>query len=373
MSMTTPAEHPPTADSADTFAPDGPASWWLFTGSGRPDPQRPVEFPAPPPWRRFPGVPAGPIGWPDRDGADSRRLGDHRVGVSYHSRRAELDLINAAIYLRRPMLVTGKAGTGKSTLATSIAAELNLGPVLRWPITSRSSLGDGLYRYDAIGRLQEVSLLQRQARVRVRRGPPIPGPSRGPDIGDFIRLGPLGSALLPRHRPRVLLVDEIDKSDIDLPNDLLTVFEEGSFEIPELHRMRSTQPVVPVMDADSDVPVPVHHGFVQCAEFPIVVLTSNGERDFPPAFLRRCVRIRLGAPDHDRLAEIVEAHLGPVALQDGEDVINDFLARQQASTDLAADQLLNALYLTTAGTRDPGESIAEVLDALLRPLNISDR
>ena len=101
-----------------------------------------------------------------------------------------------------------------------------LGPVLRWPITSRSTLQDGLYRYDAIGRAA---------------GRDQPGPTKRPSaavaaIGRYIRLGPLGTALLPTRRPRVLLIDEIDKSDIDLPNDLLNVFEEGEFDDPRAAR-----------------------------------------------------------------------------------------------------------------------------------------
>ena len=126
-------------------------------------------------------------------------------------------MVNTALFLRRPLLITGKPGSGKSTLAHSVAYELNLGPVLRWPITTRSTLQDGLYRYDAIARLHEASL---------RGGTP--------KIGPFVQLGPLGTAMVPTRWPRVLLIDEIDKSDIDLPNDLLNIFEEGEFEIPEL-------------------------------------------------------------------------------------------------------------------------------------------
>ena len=175
-------------------------------------------------------------------------------------------MVNAALYLRRPLLVTGKPGTGKSTLAYSIAAELMLGPVLHWPITSRSRLDDGLYRYDAIGRLQESTLTG----------------ERVLDVGRYLTLGALGTALLPQRRPRVLLIDELDKSDIDLPNDLLNVFEEGRFEIPELVRLPADQRVVDsVMTADGTDRVTVQDGVVRCDEFPIVVITSNGEREFP--------------------------------------------------------------------------------------------
>ena len=116
--------------------------------------------------------------------------------------------------------------------------------------------------------------------------------SAADDIGRHVRLGPLGTALLPYEKPRVLLIDEIDKSDFDLPNDLLNVFEEGEFEIEELTRLPDETGAVPVMTSDPDAHVEVHRGRVRCRAFPFVVLTSNGEREFPPAFLRRCLRPR---------------------------------------------------------------------------------
>src|SRR6185312_804081 len=140
------------------------------------------------------------------------------------------------------------------------------GPVLRWPITTRSTLREGLYHYDPIGRLRDENL-------RHIRGGDMP--SEDDDIGRHIRLGPLGTALLPYQRPRVLLIDEIDKSDIDLPNDLLNVFEEGEFEIEELSRLPAEADVVEVMTADKEV-AQVRRGVVRCRAFAFVVLTSNG-------------------------------------------------------------------------------------------------
>src|SRR5436305_5623431 len=227
-----------------------------------------------------------------------------------------------------------------------------LGPVLRWPITSRITLQDGLYRYDAIGRLQDANLAE--------------SGQRRPQIGRYLQLGPPGAALLPYRRPRVLLIDEIDKSDIDLPNDLLNVFEEGEFRIPELARIADTEQDVEVGVEHSTAPVRVHRGWVRCNAFPIVVMTSNGEREFPPAFLRRCVRLELGEPDPQRLARIVEAHLGNHMRAAGADLVERFL-ELRAAGDLATDQLLNAIFLTVHAAREGRDWVA-LADLVLRHL-----
>jgi MoxR-like ATPase len=308
------------------------------------------RLPAPPRWRIFDG---GPVARPrlasDRTGEEKAR--------AYQASDEVIEMVNAALYLRRPLLVTGKPGTGKSTLAYSIAYELSLGPVLYWPITSRATLQDGLYRYDAIGRLQETNL------YRV-----VDDEAQVPDIGRYLTLGALGSALIAQERPRVLLVDELDKSNIDLPNDLLNVFEEGWFDIPELSRLADEQNQVEVMIADSIDRVPVSRGRVKCRAFPIVVITSNGEREFPPAFLRRCLRVDIKPPDERALEKIVVALLGEPAVAGSYDIIQQFLDSRDRS-DLATDQLLNAIYLTTSGIRQPESTRARLRDALLRPLD----
>ncbi|MER5700698.1 MoxR family ATPase [Micromonospora sp. NPDC002296] len=307
------------------------SQWWIFKGSGVPH-DGIERLPAPPPWRTFDG------GTGDR----SQRSGQAQT---YQADRETLELVNTAILLRRPLLVTGQPGVGKSTLAYAVAHELGLGTVLRWPITSRTTVRDGLYQYDAIARIEEHSL-----RATGRPGPSLE--AEPPDVGRFLRLGPLGTALAQSERKRVLLVDEIDKSDIDLPNDLLDVFEEGEYEIPELSRIADSVPEVAIGTADGRRTT-VHQGRVRCGEFPIVVLTSNGERDFPPAFLRRCVRLELRPPDRDRLADIVRAHLGPDGDGRAGQLIQSFLARREHG-ELATDQLLNAVYLTR---HVPGEQL----------------
>lgn len=297
--------------------------WWVFRG--------PAELPEPPPWRNLGGSPRP-------SGMQQYLLSPEHVAV-----------VNAALHLRRPLLVTGRPGTGKSSLAGAVAEDLGLGDVLRWPVNSRSTLDDALYRYDAVGRLREASMererrLARSAPRRLRHR----ARGRHSDIGDYLRLGPLGTALAATDRPRVLLIDELDKADIDLPNDLLVVLEEGKFEIPELARLPEEQQSVNVLVTGSRKRVQVRRGTVACTHFPIVIMTSNGERDFPPAFLRRCVRLDLQDPDENKLREIVRLHLGDEALDDAEDLIQNFLQRAATQT-LATDQLLAAVHLRLTG------------------------
>lgn len=211
---------------------------------------------------------------PPIDSASARRLG-HRPPLPVQDSQA-IELVNAALYLRRPLLVTGEPGSGKSTLAHALAHELGLGRVLQWPIVSRTELRSGLYTYDAIGRLQDAQL----DRTRAEETAESAEARHDPSIGRYIRLGPLGTALLAMKRPRVLLIDELDKSDIDLPNDLLNIVEEGEFGIPELERIadRPGQGAVQVL-TDDGLRVPVTGGRIRCHAFPVIVMTSNGERE----------------------------------------------------------------------------------------------
>lgn len=319
-------------------------TWWRYRGDGIPatDEAR-VRLPDPPPWRTFRGEPLQSPA-PEDDEETDRKLGRTGADLVRRADPHECDMVNAAIVLRRPLLVTGNPGTGKSSIAYRIARELRLGRVLRWPVTSRTTLRAGLYEYDAIGRAQAAAGLHASWRDP---GDRPATDRREPNIGDFVRLGALGTALLSYERPRVLLVDELDKSDVDLPNDLLHTFEDGEYTVPELVRARRQQPEVAVYTDDPDRVATIRDGRVRCRAFPIVVITSNGEREFPPAFLRRCLRLDLQPPNADDLAAMVRAQL-PALGDEQRGLIEDFLLRTENDS-LARDQLLNAVFLTTSG------------------------
>lgn len=346
--------------------------WKIFQGDG--NVKKDWELPDPPNWRPF---------GKESDTGKTRR---ERRGETFQAREEEIKMVNAALYLRRPLLVTGKPGTGKSSLAYAVARELDLGEVLYWPITTRTTLKDGLYNYDAIARLQELqerklqqqnnyseTSQESQEKSKTQEKPK----NLIQSIEKYITLGPLGTALLPSEKPRVLLIDEIDKSDIDLPNDLLTIFEEGRFEIPELVRIKEEVPTAKVRTAyTEDISAEINEGVVSSTTFPFVILTSNGERDFPPPFLRRCLRLTMEEPKKERLVRIITAHLGE-EMKDPEDpnklnnqaldeLVKNFIRRRdEERKTLANDQLLNALFMIAKGRVSTEDKL---IDRLLQDL-----
>jgi MoxR-like ATPase len=228
--------------------------------------------------------------------------------------------INAALLLRRPLLVRGDPGLGKSSLSLHLARHFGLGRVLRWEINSRTTLESGLYQYDAVAHLH--------------------GSKRSDDaddVGQYIRLGPLGTALLPTARPRVLLIDEFDKAAYDLPNDLLHVFEEGHFVIPELARLHQRQRVYPADAQRADDRVELDRGLVGVCHHPIIVVTTNDEREFPEAFLRRVVTLHLPEPSPELMGQILKNWFGDRA-DEAERILAD-VAPQRTAWKLQLAQL----------------------------------
>lgn len=336
--------------------------WWIYRGTApetndeETTPKSLADLPAPPPWR-------------DRK-TDVR-------GAGFIAERREIEMVNTALYLRRPLLITGRPGVGKSTLAYAIAQELGLEEPLVWPINTRSTLASGLYRYDAVGRLQRAALLNERRRRLSEAAAPTPTQQQEEieddrTIGQYLRLGPMGTALATskRGRPRVLLLDEIDKSDLDLPNDLLNVLEEGLFDIPELSRLGEIFQV-DIPPSDAGPAIPVTGGRITCQEFPVVLMTSNGERDFPPAFLRRCLRLTIPDPSEEKLTEIVRARLAldPATMLRAASLIREFHGRVRNGESLATDQLLNAVYLALHQTNIAEQSQEELMNVLGDRLN----
>lgn len=188
-----------------------------------------------------------------------------------------IEVVNLAIYLERPLLLRGEPGCGKTRLAERVAYDLGL-DMEEWYIKSTSRARDGLYVYDSIGRLRNAYL----SRLDAADSPGGLAVSAD-DPHNYVNLGPLGKAFASQHRS-VVLIDEIDKADIDFPNDLLHELDEGRFAVEE-----TGEEVV------ANAP-------------PIVFVTSNNEKDLPDAFLRRCLFHYIEFPAHDQLEAIVNAH-----------------------------------------------------------------
>src|SRR5688572_24627727 len=174
--------------------------------------------------------------------------------------------VNAAITLERPLLVKGEPGTGKTVLAQEIAKAVGT-DLLEWHVKSTTKAQQGLYEYDAVSRLRDSQ----------------PGDERAKDSRNYIKRGKLWDAFIRDKRP-VLLIDEIDKADIEFPNDLLQELDRMEFFVYETGET------------------------VKAGQRPVVVITSNNEKELPDAFLRRCFFHYIRFPDRDTMMEIIEVH-----------------------------------------------------------------
>ncbi|MBK7284640.1 MAG: MoxR family ATPase [Sphingomonadales bacterium] len=243
--------------------------------------------------------------------------------------------VNAAITLRRPLLVKGEPGTGKTVLAEEIAKAVNA-PSFSWNIKSSTKAHQGLYEYDAVARACDGQL----------------GDERVHDIKNYIKKGKLWEAFTAPELP-VLLIDEIDKADIEFPNDLLQELDRMSFDVYETHET------------------------ITAKDRPIVVITSNNEKELPDAFLRRCFFHYIKFPDRDTMQAIVDVHfpgIQKILVSKAMDVFYEVREVPGLKKKPSTSELLDWLKLLLAEdmpldvlqSRDPSKAIPPLHGALLK-------
>ncbi|MEZ5708717.1 MAG: MoxR family ATPase [Blastomonas sp.] len=243
--------------------------------------------------------------------------------------------VNAAVTLRRPLLVKGEPGTGKTVLAHEIAKAANA-PLIEWNIKSTTKAQQGLYEYDAVARLRDGQL----------------GDERVHDIRNYIKRGKLWEAFTSEQLP-VLLIDEIDKADIEFPNDLLQELDRMEFFVYETKET------------------------VKALERPIVVITSNNEKELPDAFLRRCFFHYIKFPDRETMQEIIDVHfpgIQKLLVQKAMEIFYDVrevpgLKKKPSTSELLdwLKLLLNEdMPLEVLQDRDPSKAIPPLHGALLK-------
>jgi MoxR-like ATPase len=235
--------------------------------------------------------------------------------------------VNAAVTLQRPLLVKGEPGTGKTELARQVAAVLGL-PLIEWHVKSTTKAQQGLYEYDAVGRLRDSQL----------------GDARVHEVRNYLRKGKLWQAFEAETRV-VLLIDEIDKADIEFPNDLLQELDRMEFHVYETGEM------------------------VAARHRPVVIITSNNEKELPDAFLRRCFFHFIRFPDADMLAAIVRVHFPNIKAQLLAAALTQFYELREVpglKKKPSTSEVLDWLRLLLAEDLDPEDLRADARSALPR-------
>ncbi|MCQ8186582.1 AAA family ATPase [Parvularcula maris] len=243
--------------------------------------------------------------------------------------------VNAAVTLERPLLVKGEPGTGKTVLAKEVADSLGA-PLIEWHVKSTTKAAQGLYEYDAVARLRDSQL----------------GEERATDVGNYIKRGKLWEAFTAEKRP-VLLIDEIDKADIEFPNDLLQELDRMEFYVYETGET------------------------VKAKERPIIIITSNNEKELPDAFLRRCFFHYIQFPDDETMKNIVSVHYPDIKEGLVREALTRFYALREApglkkkpSTSELLDWLkllmVEDVDLATLREKDPRKAIPPLHGALLK-------
>jgi MoxR-like ATPase len=243
--------------------------------------------------------------------------------------------VNAAVTLRRPLLVKGEPGTGKTVLAEEIAKAMGA-PLITWNIKSTTKAHQGLYEYDAVARLRDGQL----------------GDERVHDIKNYIKRGKLWEAFTSEKLP-VLLIDEIDKADIEFPNDLLQELDRMSFDVYETHET------------------------ITAKERPIIIITSNNEKELPDAFLRRCFFHYIKFPDRDTMQAIIDVHfpgIQKILVGKAMDIFYDVREVPGLKKKPSTSELLDWLKLLLAEdmpldvlqNKDPTKAIPPLHGALLK-------